>query len=219
VFIGHFALGLGVKRAVPSVSLGWLFLACQFADLIWPAFLLLGIEQVAIEPGNTVVTPLNFISYPYSHSLVALIGWGALVAVAARLLASASPAAMVALALLVVSHWVLDVMTHRPDVPLTITGTSRLGLGLWNSRSATVIVESLMFVAGFVLYVGATKARDRTGRVGLWSLVALLVLINMANIAGPPPPSVSAIAVAGNALWLLVIWAFWVDRHRVPAQA
>ena len=80
MFIGHYAVALGAKKFAPEVSLGVLFLACQLADLIWPNLLLLGVESVQIEPGNTVMTPLNFLHYPYSHSLVALVLWGAICA-------------------------------------------------------------------------------------------------------------------------------------------
>ena len=80
MFIGHFAIGLGAKKYAPHVSLGVLFLACQLADLMWPSLVLFGIEKFEIEPGNTVLTPLHFTHYPYSHSLVALSVWGVLLA-------------------------------------------------------------------------------------------------------------------------------------------
>jgi hypothetical protein len=84
MLLGHYALALGAKRIAPMMSLGTLFLACQFADLLWPTLVILGYEVVAIDPGNTLVTPLNFVSYPYSHSLVGLSGWAALFALAYR---------------------------------------------------------------------------------------------------------------------------------------
>jgi hypothetical protein len=213
MFIGHFALGFAAKKATPSVSLAVLFAACQLADLLWPIFLLLGIEQVAIEPGNTAMTPLNFISYPYSHSLVMLCVWGVALGAIYVGLARAPLAAALALALLVVSHWVLDVITHRPDMPITPTGSARLGLGLWNSIPATMTVETAMFAAGVWLYLGATPPRTRARTIGLWSLVALMLIIYVGNVFGPPPPSVTALewtAVAGSVL--LLVWAWAVDR-------
>lgn len=216
MFIGHYALAFGSKKVAPSVSLGTAFIACQFADMLWPIFLGLGLEQVAIEPGNTLVTPLNFISYPYSHSLVMLLVWGALFALAYGLLKGRQTVAMMTLALLVISHYVLDVITHRPDMPLTIGGTTKLGFGLWNYPGVTLAVESLMFISGATIYNGVTRAKDRIGTYGLWSLIAVLVAIYFAALYGPPPPSVSAIATAGHLSWLFVIWAYWVDRHRQP---
>src|SRR5215467_12383703 len=127
MFIGHFGLGFGAKRAAPAVSLGTLFIACQFADLLWPILVLLGYEQVEIQPGATVMTPLDFISYPYSHSLLALCIWGALFGAAYLFVRRGRAAAAVTLAL-VVSHWVLDYVTHRPDMPLTLSGSTRVGL-------------------------------------------------------------------------------------------
>src|SRR5262245_23998808 len=118
MFIGHFALGFGAKRLSPAVSLGTLFLACQLADLIWPTLVLLGVERLAIDPGNTAFTPLNFISYPYSHSLVALVLWGVLLGGLFVVTGRAALSTGVLIAALVVSHWVLDFISHRPDMPL-----------------------------------------------------------------------------------------------------
>jgi membrane-bound metal-dependent hydrolase YbcI (DUF457 family) len=216
MFIGHYALAFGAKKVAPSVSLGTAFIACQLADMLWPAFLGLGLEVVAIEPGNTLVTPLNFISYPYSHSLVMLLVWAGLFAVTYYLLTRAKSAASAALTLaaLVFSHYLLDVITHRPDMPVTIGGTTKLGLGLWNYPAATLAVESALFIAGATIYNSVTRAKDRIGTYGLWSLIAVLVAVYFAALYGPPPPSVSAIASAGHLSWLFVFWAYWVDRHR-----
>jgi len=217
MFLGHFALAFGAKRAAPMLSLGTLFLACQFADLLWPTLLVLGLERVEIDPGNTVVTPLNFVSYPYSHSLVALAGWSALFAVAYRAIRGWYPAAIAIIAALVFSHYVLDFITHRPDLPVTLTGPRRLGLGLWNYPGTTLAVESLMFIIGTTIYMSATRARDAIGRIGLYALIVVLVAIYFAALYGPPPPSPAAIAMAGHLSWWFVLWAYWVDRHRAAA--
>lgn len=215
MFIGHYALAFGAKKLAPSASLGTLFIACQFADLLWPTLLMLGVEVVEIDPGNTLLTPLNFVSYPYSHSLVMLLVWSALFAIAYRLIKNASPAALVTVAALVFSHYVLDVITHRPDMPVTIGGSQRLGLGLWNHPAATLAFESALFIAGATLYAATTRARDRIGNIGLWSMIAVLGAIYFAALYGPPPPSVAAVAGAGQLLWLFVLWGYWVDRHRM----
>ena len=214
MFIGHYALAFGAKRVAPAVSLGTTFLACQFADLLWPSLLMLGLETVEIDPGNTLVTPLNFVSYPYSHSLVMLAAWSALFALVYRALRGANRTAILTVAVLVFSHYVLDLITHRPDLPITIGGTYRLGLGLWNYPGATLALESALFIVGAALYLSVTAARDRIGRIGLWSLIVVIVAIYFAALYGPPPPSSAAIAVAGQLSWLFVIWAYWVDRHR-----
>lgn len=218
MFLGHFALAFGAKRVAPMVSLGTLFLAAQFADLLWPTLVALGVEVVRIDPGNTVVTPLDFVSYPYSHSLVMVLAWAALFAGGYLVLRGRRTAAMITLAALVISHYVLDVVTHRPDMPLTIGGDARLGLGLWNFPGLTLATESAMFIIGAALYASVTRARDGIGRVGLWTLMALLVAIYVAAIYGPPPPNAEAVAMAGHLTWLLVLFAYWVDRHREPRQ-
>jgi len=214
VFLGHFALAFGAKRAAPIVSLGTLFLACQFADLLWPTLLVLGYEKVEIDPGNTIVTPLNFVSYPYSHSLVMLILWSALFAIVYRIARGSKPAAIATIAALVFSHYVLDVITHRPDMPVTISGSTKLGLGLWNYPGTTLAVESAMFIIATAIYMSTTRAKDRIGQAGLYALIVVIVAIYFAALYGPPPPSTAAIAGAGHLSWLFVIWAYWVDKHR-----
>lgn len=216
MFVGHFGLGMGAKKAAPSVSLGTLFLACQFADLLWPTLVLLGIERVEILPGATTMTPLDFVSYPYSHSLLALSAWGIAFSAVYVVLRRARISTAVTLALLVVSHWVLDYVTHRPDLPLTLYGPARVGLGLWNSVPGTLVVELTIFAAGLALYVRETAARDRIGAIGLWSLVVFLLVVYVASSFGPPPPSSAAVAWSAQAMWLIVVWGYWVDAHRVP---
>ena len=214
MFIGHFALAFGAKRAAPSVSLGLLFVACELADLVWPTLVLLGYERVVVRPGTTVVTPLDFVSYPYSHSLLTLcilaIALGG-IAVAWR---RAPVAAGVTLALLVVSHWPLDVLTHRPDMPLLPVGDTRVGLGLWNSFWGTFAVEFAMFAIGLAIYLRTTRAKSRAGVIVFWSLVAFLLITYVGNLFGPPPPSAAIVAWSAQGIWLLSAWAWWADRLR-----
>jgi hypothetical protein len=218
MFIGHFGVAFGAKKAAPAVSLGTLFLAAQWADLLWPTLVLLGVERVEIQPGATAVTPLDFVSYPYSHSLVALCVWGVAFAVVyAAQKRSSRLVSGVVLALLVLSHWVLDVLTHRPDMPLTLTGATRVGLDLWASRPGTMVVELIILGVGVLMYGRLTRARDRVGSIALWALVIFLLVVYLANLVGPPPPSPGAVAWTAEAIWVLVIWGYWIDRHRVPA--
>lgn len=216
MLIGHYALAFGAKRLAPEVSLGILFLACQLADLLWPTFLMLGLERVEIDPGNTLVTPLNFVSYPYSHSLVMLLVWSALLALLYRVLSGGTPIAVITVGALVFSHYLLDLITHRPDLPITINGAQRLGLGLWNYPGTTLATESALFIVGTAIYAGVTRERDRIGRIGLYALIVTLVAIYFAALYGPPPPDTQSIAIAGHLSWLFVLWAFWVDGHRQP---
>lgn len=212
MFIGHFAVAFAAKRAAPGVSLGMLFVAAQLPDMIWPVLVLAGVEKVRIVPGITAATPLEFVSYPYSHSLLFVALWAALLA-AGYALVRRSPRAALWIAASVLSHWILDVISHRPDVPLLPAGPL-LGLGLWESRPATVVVEGLMFGVALSIYVRCTVARSRAGRFGLAGLVALLLFFYIGAVFGPPPPSVAVVAWSGVAGWLLVVLAYWVDIRR-----
>ena len=216
MFIGHFATAYAAKRLAPRASLGTLFAAAQLPDLVWPWLLLAGVESATIAPGDTAVTPLRFDNYPLSHSLLTVAAWGAAFG-AVHLWRKRRPLDALVLALLAVGHWVLDFVSHRPDMPLW-PGGPRLGLGLWNSPPATVAVELLMLAAGLWLALSATRARDGIGRWGFAGLAALLLLIYAGNIAGPPPPSIEAVGWAGAIGGLLfVTLAAWIDRHREPA--
>ncbi len=213
MFIGHFALGFAAKRVSPTVSLGVLFIAAQLADLMWPVLIAIGIEQVRIVPQNTPFLRLDFVSFPYSHSLALLLLWGALLASVYRLM-TGNRQAFAVLVALVVSHWVLDVATHVQDMPL-YPGGPKFGLGLWTSTAATVLIEVAMYGAGLWIYMRATRPKDASGRWGGGALAVLLFVAYLANLGGAPP-SVEAIwtgALAGAALILGLSW--WADRHRV----
>jgi len=218
MFIGHFAVGFAAKRAVPRVSLAMLLVAALFADILWPLLVLLKLEVVRIAPGNTAFTPLEFVSYPWSHSLLMLCIWGAVIGGAYRGIFGGRRT-FVALALLVISHWVLDWITHAPDMPL-YPGGPRFGLGLWNSVPGTIVVELLMFAVGLFLYMRCTEAVDRIGRWALVSLGAVLTMIYMADsLSGVPPPSVTAMCVVGiSAAVVFSAWAWLADRHRTPVR-
>ncbi|HMQ64372.1 MAG TPA: hypothetical protein PKE06_27055 [Flavilitoribacter sp.] len=217
MFIGHFAAGLAAKKAAPAVSLGILFLAVQFADLLWPTLLLAGVEQVQIVPGAKPI-PLIFTHYPISHSLLMGVVWGILIGGIYWLVRRDRRAALV-VGLCVLSHWVLDLFVHVPDLPLYPGSSVLLGFGLWNQTILELVIELLMFGLGIYLYLGATKAKNKIGSIGFWALMVFLLGIHVANIFGPPPPDVKAIAWAGQLQWLFVIWAFWVDRNREALTA
>jgi len=212
MFVGHFAAGLGLKRAAPAVSLGTLFLSVQFLDLLWPTLLLAGVEQVEIRPG-AAGPPLAFTHYPISHSLALVLLWSVLFGLAHYGLRRSLRSALV-LALAVSSHWILDLIVHYPDLPLAPGTTARFGFSLWASTPISLTLELILFGAGAILYLRATRASDRIGTIGFWLLAALLLGIHLGNIFGPPPPSVTAIAWVGQAQWLLVLAGYWVDRHR-----
>lgn len=217
MFLGHFAVALAAKRADPSVSLGTLCLAAQLPDALWPIFLFAGAEQVAVHPGITRVTPLDFLHYPYSHSLLLAGLWAAAFALAHFAFRRRGKAALLLFAV-ALSHWGLDWLVHRPDLPL-FPGGPKLGLGLWNNVPATLALELGSFALGMYLYESATRPLDKAGGRSL-SLFAIVLLVAYAgNVFGPPPPDAQAIAGAAMAFWLIFAWAFWFDRHRAPRKA
>ena len=212
MFVGHLAVALAAKRMEPRVSLSASVAAAFGLDLLWPVLLLLGVETVRINPGDTAFTSLAFDSYPWSHSLLVVLGWSAAGVFLGRVLFS-SWRAGTTLGGLVLSHWVLDWVTHRPDLPLWPAGPV-VGLGLWNSVLGTIIVEASLLFVGLWLYVGTTFARDRIGHGSLISLVGVTGLIWATQPWAPLPPSTTAVAYGALILWLLPPWAAWIERHR-----
>ena len=213
MFIGHFAVAFGAKRAAPRTSLAVNFVAAQFADLLWPIFLLLGWERVRIAPTGNPFLTLRFTQYPWSHSLEMIVFWAVAFGIVYYATTGYARGAAV-LPLLVISHWVLDLIVHRPDLPLSPAGMARAGLGLWNYPAATILLECAMMAAGVAIYARTTRPRDRYGRFGLWALVAFLLALYAASLVSPPPPSVTALAIGALIGWPLTLFPWWVDRHR-----
>ena len=213
MFIGHFGVGFGAKAAAPKTSLGTLFLASMLLDLLWPSLLLVGAERVRIAPGITKVTPLDFEYYPISHSLLAVIGWAVLMGLSYQAI-KRYPRGSVVLGVLVVSHWFLDLIVHRPDLPLVPGSNVKVGFDLWASLPGTLAVELGIFAVGVAIYLRQTVAKDSTGKLSLWALIITLIGIYLGNLFGPPPPNVAALAWVGQSQWLLIVWGYGVDRHR-----
>lgn len=211
MFIGHFGVAMASKRVAPKVSLPVLFLGAVFADTLWPFLVAAGLETVRIAPGDTKYTPLEFVSYPWSHSLLMLIVWGLVIGGIYRLYTGDDRGGVVVGAL-VVSHWVLDWITHRPDMPL-YPGGPKFGLALWNHPNVSIGVEIAVFAIGVAIYEGMTKGKDKKGQYSFWFLVLLLLVSFAAGNA--PPPSVKVlwmVSIVGVGITLLI--AAYVDRHR-----
>jgi hypothetical protein len=215
MFIGHFALSFAAKRTAPRTSLGATFVAGQLADMLWPIFLLLGIEQVQIVPSRNPFLNLVFTHYPWSHSLLMQLVWGAVLGCLYFTFTRYGRGAVV-LALLVPTHWLLDLIVHVPDLPLYPGASGRMGFGLWRHPAIAIVVELALFAWGVSVYLSRTHARDRVGRFGLYALVLFLLALYAASVFSPPPSSVSALAWGAMIGWPLTLWPWWIDRHREP---
>lgn len=216
MFLGHFAVGLAARPIAPRVPLPILLLAPLLMDVLWPALVALGVERAQVVPGHLPASPLILEHMPYSHSLLAGVGWALALALVYGALARDGRGGLI-VAALVLSHWLLDWVSHEPDMPLA-PGSARYGLGLWRSLPATLVTELAMFAVGAALYTRATRATGPVGRYGWPALAGLLVLGFVGGTAGAPPPSIDALLVSVGATIVVVIAvAIAVDRQRPAA--
>ena len=213
MFVGHLAVALAAKRTAPSVNLGWLMAGVTTLDLVWPLFVIVGVEHVRIAPGATAFTPLIFDSYPWSHSLVMSFAWGLLLALIARSRGIVTASGL--LVALVVSHWVLDFASHAPDMPLWPGSSSpKYGLGLWYSIPATLIVEGAMWIAGRAIYLRVPGRLTTGAKIALWSFVAICTVMWASGPWTPPPPTERSLGWFALIGWLIVPWAALADRRK-----
>jgi hypothetical protein len=213
MLLGHYGLAFAAKRVTPRASLGTLTFAAQLLDELWPIFILVGLERVRVAPGIMAANPLDFEYYPYSHSLAGAIVWSILLGGIYYALRRDRRSATI-VGLLVLSHWILDVPMHRPDLPLWPGSAMHVGLGAWRSIPLTMFLELAVFGLGLVVYLRSTRARDRVGRWALWAMVVVLLLIFGSGFMSAPPPNGRAVALGALGLWLFVPWSYWIDRHR-----
>ncbi len=215
MFVGHYGPAFAAKAITKSVPLWVLFIAVQWMDICWTVFVLLGIEKVRIAPGITAANPLDLYYMPYTHSLPAALAWSAAAAVVYRVAAKPdtwSAPAIVAAA--VFSHWILDLLVHRPDLALFGNGF-KVGLGLWNYPLVSFLLESAVLLGGLYLYMRATTPTSRSGRYAMVIFAAILVAIQGLSMLGPAPPSVTVVAVIGLTSYItLAAIAYWLEFKR-----
>jgi hypothetical protein len=213
MLLGHYGVAFAAKRAASRTSLGTLNLAAELLDELWPIFVLMGIETVRVVPGLMAANPLDFVYYPYSHSLAAAVAWSVLLGGSYYAVRRYRRGAVV-VGLLVLSHWFLDVPMHRPDLPLWLGSEAKVGLGAWRSIPLTIVIALAVFGWGLVVYLRTTRAKDRVGSTALWVMVVALLAIFFGAFFSAPPVDSRAVATGALGLWLFVPWGWWVDRHR-----
>lgn len=216
MFVGHLAVALAAKRVAPTVNLGWLVAGVTAMDLVWPPLLLVGAEHASIVPGATAFTPLVFDSYPWSHSLVMAIAWGVVLARLAREF-RVPRTALPLLAGLVVSHWVLDFVTHAPDMPLWPGNSPKFGLGLWNSIPATFVIEGALWLAGIAIYLRTVPAGNGAARLAFWTFIIISTVMWASGPWSPPPASTEALGWFALIGWIVAPWAWLADRRGVSS--
>lgn len=216
MYVGHYAASLALKRFEKRASLGVLFLAVQFVDILFFPLVLLGVERLNIVENFTQSTHFELEYMPYTHSLVAFLIWSALAYVLFRWVVVKRQGVAVVVALAVMSHWLLDVVVHTPDMPIWSDDSLKLGLGLWHSAIATYALEAVLLLGGLWLYLRSTRAETKTGKYGMGIFVLFLLLVNVVNIFGPlQGDSKTALAVSAVASYLVfAAVAFWLDTKR-----
>lgn len=218
MFVGHYGVGFAARRLYPSVPLWVFFVAVQLLDVIWAPLIMLGIERVRIVPGITASNPLDLYYMPYTHSLVAAASWSVAVWLGWRVARrdGAATGAAIAVGLAVFSHWILDAVVHRPDLPL-YDNTAKVGLGLWNLPGPAFALESLLLIGGVAVYLRAGAAR----RGATWALAAIMLLVHAIAFFGAPPatPLMAALMALGSYIVLAVAAARLERRTAQPGAA
>ncbi len=211
MFVGHYGVSFAAKKAEPAIPLWVLFIAVQLLDVLWAPFVLLGIEKVRIVPGITASNPLDLYYMPYTHSLLAAIGWSVVAFLVYRVVRPIPPRAAAIVGVAVFSHWVLDFLVHRPDLPL-YDNTAKVGLGLWNLPAVALGLEALLLFGAMWLYL-----RHTVRRTAMLGFGVVMLAIQAYVFFGPPPASdkaAAATALIAYAVFAVVIRA--LERRAVP---
>lgn len=220
MFVGHYAASLALKRVDKNVSLGMLFLAVQFVDLLFFPFVLMGIEKFSVIENYTESTHFILEYMPYTHGLFASLLWAAAVYMFFRFLPSRKSVnknrIAIILAIAVLSHWILDLIVHMPDLPLLGDDSTKIGLGLWKNDVATYLLEAILLLIGLRLYLKSTKGNTFVSKYGMIIFVGFMLIINANNIFGPPfGTDILTMSVSAIMMYLLFAGvAFWLDRKR-----
>jgi len=223
MFVGHIGVGLILRKVAPEINLGVLLFASLLLDMLLAIFVLAGWEQIVVPANYARLHYLNFI-FPYSHSLVAAVGWSLVVMGASYGVWRSAPNRIrlrvsVAIAAAVLLHWVCDWLVHPPQLPLAGKDYAVVGAGLWNHLEWALLAEVLLVAFGLTLYL---RSVSRTSRIRRWGMIAMICLLTVMAVAGqamvtqPPAPTAVAVSLLIQALVVSGAGA-WLDRHRQMA--
>lgn len=216
MFIGHY--GPAAALAGGRIKLWHGFIAVQFLDILWAPFVLLGVEHVRIVENFTASNHFDLYDMPYTHSLVMAVVWSLVAGVIYTMLRKrAGLVGGVVIGALVFSHWLLDFVTHKPDLELWFGGP-KVGLALWDNRPLAVSTEFALLIAGLGLYLAKTKAKSAMGRIAPLVLFLLLAAAQLFGNFGPPPESAAMAAQSAIIAYLVfAALAAWVDATRTSS--
>jgi hypothetical protein len=221
MFIGHYAVSFALKKVDDNISLGVLFLAVQFVDILFFPFVLMGIEHFDIIENYTESTHFHLTFMPYTHSFFAALFWASAVYFFIKLIPRKATLVQkkvaTVMAIAVLSHWFLDLIVHTPDLPLLSDHSIKFGFGLWNNAIATYLLEAALLMAGIGVYLKSTKATSLVGKYGVIVFGVLMLVINANNIFGPPFGN-DTVTMSASALAMYFVFAgvaFWLDGKRI----
>lgn len=210
MFVGHYGISFAAKKVDESIPLWVLFLAVQWLDVIWAPLILLGVEKMRLVPGFTATNPLDLYYMPYTHSLVAALAWSVLVGGAYHLMRRGNIRGSMLVGLAVLSHWFLDLIVHRPDLPL-YDNTAKVGFGLWNQPALAFALEAGLLLGTMAWFLQGRPAR----RAAIVTFGIVMLGVQAYVFFGPPPVSSTAFAwtaIASYSMFAFVIWLL-VDRR------
>jgi membrane-bound metal-dependent hydrolase YbcI (DUF457 family) len=217
LFVGHYGPSFAAKAVKSPIPLWVLFIAVQLLDIFWGIFVLLDIEKVRIVPGITATNPLDLYYMPYTHSLPGAMVLSIVAAVAYYVFRKGdglSAAALVGAA--VFSHWILDWLVHRPDLPL-YDNSFKVGLGLWNYPVFAFLLEIAVLFSGIYLYMKTTRRVASGGDFGVVIFGFVMLAFQAYVFFGRPPTSDKAAAVTSLFFYFAFAGtAYWLERKRAP---
>lgn len=216
MFIGHYAAGFALKAVEKKTSLGMLFIAVQLIDFLFFIFVYIGLEKYNLVEHFTAVNHYDLYYMPYTHGLLASFLWAALIYGLWRKAVGNSRIALV-MALAVLSHWFADLLMHTPDLPLLGNDSLKVGFGLWNNFTATIVVEIALFVGAVVFYLSSTTATSAKGKYAMVFFATFMIGIYIIVVTMPFDPNISVGEASGLALIVFTVFtaiAFWLDRYR-----
>ncbi len=214
MFIGHYAPSM-LGGATGKIKLWQVFIAAQLVDFAWAGFNLAGIEKTRIVEGFAGNSPLDLYYMPYTHSLLMSIVWAVLAGlVFGFVFRKQAKAGAVLFGLIVLSHWFMDLIVHKPDLTLLLEG-QKYGFGLWEKPFLAATLELGLFIMATIWYLSKTVPANKWGKYYPILFIGLLSAIHAIGQKMPAPETTNEFAVSALFSYsLLALLAYGLDRSR-----